>query len=69
MDRFWVLLEQSTLFSGVIALSMVFTAMYCVVNQIPLPDYFSLPLGVIIGYFFSEKVRSGKEKRATAREG
>jgi len=65
VDRFWQLLEQSTLISGVIAVGMVGTASYCVIAQIPLPEYFSIPLGVIIGYFFSEKVRDAKVRRAT----
>ena len=62
MNRFWTLLERSVIFSGLIALTMVFTASWCAVNQIPLPEYFSIPFGLVIGYFFSEKVRNSAQR-------
>lgn len=57
MSRFWDLVEKSTLVSGLIALIMVATACYAVVQELTLPEYYQLMLGVIVGYFFSEKVR------------
>lgn len=64
MDKFWELLERSTLISGVIAVGMIGTACYCVVSRTPVPDYFTLPLGVIIGYFFSAKASNAYKNRA-----
>lgn len=56
MEKFWQLMEKSVIISGLIALVMVGTACYGVVAGVTLPDYFTLAFGLIIGYFFSEKV-------------
>ena len=56
MNKFWHLMEKSVIISGMIALIMVGTACYSVVVGIVLPDAFTLAFGMIIGYFFSEKV-------------
>jgi len=62
MAMFWKLLEQSTITSGIIALIMVGTACYALVMGIELPEFFSVALGTILGYFFSEK--AGKARLA-----
>jgi len=58
MDTFWKLLEQSTITSGLIAACLVLTACYCVIAGITLPEWFSLAFGLIIGFFFSDKISS-----------
>lgn len=55
MSTFWKLLEGSVVTSGIIAVMLVGTACYCVVTQTPLPQYFGLALGTVVGYFFSQK--------------
>jgi len=55
MQMFWKLLEKSVLTSGLIALVLVATACYCVVAGVEMPEFFTLALGTVIGYFFSEK--------------
>jgi len=65
MDKFWSLMEKSVIISGLIAVAMVATACYSVVTGGELPDYFTLALGTIIGYFFSEKVRDARVRRAS----
>lgn len=49
------MLEQSTLTSGVIAILLVGTACYCVIAQIPTPDYLGTALGAVVGFFFGAK--------------
>ena len=56
MDKFWKLVEKSTIFSGFVAMAMVGTGCYCVITQTPLPEYFSMALGMIVGFFFSSKM-------------
>lgn len=57
MEKFWELWEKSTIVSGLIALAMVGASIYCIVAGITLPDYFQIALGVIIGFFFSDKAK------------
>lgn len=57
MNRFWDLVDKSTITSGVIAICLVGTSCYCVVAQLPMPDYFLMALGTVIGFFFSSKVK------------
>ena len=66
MDKFWELLDKSVVTSGVIGVLLVGTACYCVVRQVPLPDYFAIALGTVIGYFFSQKAA---EQRISAAKG
>ena len=57
MKTFWKLVEKSTITSGILAICLVSTACYCVVSQTPMPDYFLMALGTVIGFFFSSKVK------------
>jgi hypothetical protein len=66
MDRFWTLLEKSTLTSGVIAILLVVVACYCTIAQIPVPDYLAVALGTVVGFFFSSKAKDS-EARAIRR--
>jgi len=63
METFWRLLKESTITSGIIAVLLVGTACYSVVAQIPLPEYFGLALGAVIGYFFSQKQADAEARR------
>lgn len=65
MDKFWILLEKSTLVSGAIAIMMIATVCYCVVMQIPLPEYFTFAFAVVVGFFFGAKT----QKEGSARTG
>jgi hypothetical protein len=65
MDMFWKLLEKSVVTSGVIAVGLVGTACYCVVAQVPLPDYFGIAIGTVIGYFFSQKASEAQARRVS----
>jgi len=68
MDTFWKLLEQSTITSGFIAGCMIVTGCYCVICNIILPEWFSLALNMIIGFFFSDKVASARISNARKAE-
>ena len=65
MDKFWELLDKSTITSGVIAMGLVGTACYCVITQTPLPEYMGLALGTVIGYFFATKQAAATARRVT----
>lgn len=65
MDTFWKLMEKSVITSGIIAVTLVGTASYCVIAQIPLPDYFGIALGTCIGYFFSQKASEAAARRVS----
>lgn len=64
MTVFWKLLEKSTITSGLIAVLMIGTACYCVIVGRELPEFFSVALGTILGYFFSEKISRGLQARS-----
>jgi len=57
VNIFMKLMERSTITSGVLAVGLVGTACYCAITQIPVPEYLSLSLGVVIGFFFSSKAK------------
>lgn len=63
MDKFWTLMEQSTITSGVIAVILVMVASYCVITGTEIPDFYAMGLGTVLGYFFSEKVRDARARR------
>ena len=54
-SRFLGLLEQSTVTSGLVAVLLVGTASYCTIIGQTVPDYFSVAIGIVIGFFFSQK--------------
>jgi len=47
--------ERSTLISGTIALTLVFTVCYCSVKGIEPPAYLTMALSAVIGWFFGSK--------------
>lgn len=65
METFWRLYEKSVITSGIIALGVVFVMCYCAVAGIETPDAFTLAFGLIIGFFFSEKVQKASLNRAS----
>lgn len=60
MSKFWKLLEQSTITTGILAVTVVLTACYLAATGTPVPDWFSFALATIIGFFFG-----GKTQRAS----
>ena len=62
MSKFWELVEKSTIFSGSVALMMVGTGCYCVISGTEVPEYFSMALGMIIGFFFSSRMSDARNK-------
>ena len=56
MDKFWKILEQSVIVSGLIALALVGTACYLALTGQPIPDYLGIALGTVVGFFFGAKV-------------
>lgn len=65
MDKFWDALDRSVIVSGFIGVAMVTTACYCVVTQTPLPEYFALAFGMVVGFFFSQKVTAVQARRVS----
>lgn len=63
MNRFWDLMEKSTIVSGILATMTMSIAGYCTVNQIEMPGYFVMAFGAVMAYFFSEKVRGAEVRR------
>ena len=57
MDRFWTLLEKSTLVSGTIALGVVGAIIYLACTNQPIPDLLSNAALIIIGFFFGAKTQ------------
>jgi len=53
--NFWTLLEQSTITSGLIALVLVGTACYLSAMGQEIPEPLTIALGVVVGFFFSDK--------------
>lgn len=62
MNRFFDLLEQSTLISGIIALGLVGTSCYLAITGQPIPDMLAAATMAVVGFFFGAKT----EKSATS---
>ena len=54
-DQFWKLLEQSTIVSGIISLSLTGTACYLWATGQALPQELYISLGLVLGFFFGAK--------------
>ena len=54
MDKFWILLEKSTITSGVLVLMLLGVASYCVVAGIPVPGFFTFAVGAVLAWFFTK---------------
>lgn len=59
MNRFWDLLQQSTIVSGLLALTVWGAIVYLAVTGQPVPDILYFGGASIIGFFFGNK--SGAE--------
>ena len=54
--------ESSNFTSGVLALMLVVTMGYCVVNQLPVPESLSYAVASVIGYFFGAKKEAQRKR-------
>lgn len=68
MERFWKLLEQSTIISGLIALTIVGAVVYLAVSGQPVPDLLGQALLIVISFFFGTKVGTITERDQMQRE-
>ena len=65
MDKFWELLEKSTIISGVVTVGLVGTCIYLWVVQQPVPDLLATALTLVLGYFFGAKAtKAGADRQA-----
>lgn len=63
MKQFWVLMEKSIIFTGLITLILVIGAVYMAAVGRPLPEWFIIALTSALGFFFGQKVgtQTGKQ--------
>ena len=57
MNKFWDLLEESVIVSGIIALSCIGAVIYLSVTGQPVPDILVNICMVVVGFFFGGKVQ------------
>lgn len=55
MDRFWDLLEKSTIVSGILAVGVVVTYCYMTVTTQYVPEELQIITVMILGWFFGAK--------------
>lgn len=67
MDRFWDLLQESVVVSGLVALVLVGTCCYLWVKGQPVPELLEAALMMVLGFFFGVKVE--KTRRTTRASG
>lgn len=67
MTRFWALLEESVLVTGIITLAFVSVLCYLVVVGRPVPDWLLHVLWIIMGFFFGAKTQRGIDRREARR--
>ena len=60
MSKFWELLEESVLVSGIIALSCIGAVVYLSVAGKPVPDILVNISMVVVGFFFGGKVQQAQ---------
>ena len=58
------MLETSTLTSGFIAVLLVVGILYCVISGMVVPDFLSISLGTIIGFFFGSRGQDAINRNA-----
>lgn len=68
MDRFWKLLEQSTIISGLIAIAVVACVIYLAATGQVIPDLLGQALLIVLSFFFGTKVGAASERDQQARE-
>jgi len=64
MDKFWELLEKSTIVSGVVTVMLVGSCVYLWVTKQPVPDLLATALTIVLAYFFADKAAAAKARRA-----
>lgn len=57
MEKFWELLERSTIFQGAITFMLVITTCYLWITGKPVPEQLWFANTVVIGFFFGSKSR------------
>lgn len=62
MDRFWDAWEKSTIVSGILAIGLLGTVVYCVVSHTEIPDTISLAFVSLIAWFFGAKGRDDTKR-------
>lgn len=55
MAQFWKLLEKSVIFTGLISLIVIGGAVYAALVGIVLPDWYTIALSLVLGFFFGQK--------------
>jgi len=66
VERFWQLLEKSTITSGALAVMLVGSMCYLAIIGQPIPDLLTVSTSTILGFFFGSKVE--RSYRANAQE-
>lgn len=54
MTKFWELLEESVLVSGIIALALIGSVCYLSIAQQPIPELLNNACMVVVGFFFGK---------------
>jgi len=63
MDKFWQLLTESTIFQGIITLSVLLTWCYLIATGQQPPETLNNIVGLVVGFFFGGKmVAAAKSK-------
>ena len=63
MQQFWKLLEKSVIFTGLISLIVIGGAVYAALAMIPLPDWYTIALSIVLGFFFGQKAGTNASKQ------
>jgi len=63
VERFWDLLQESVILSGLVALALVFTCCYLMATGQPVPELLAFALTSVLGYFFGAKVEKVQQAR------
>lgn len=63
-SRFWDLMEQSVLTSGVISVLLISSVCWLAVKGDPIPDLLTVATSVILGFFFGAKVEASARRMA-----
>ena len=66
INRVLTMIENSTVTSGLIALSLGGAVVYMAVTSQAIPEALSVPFGVVIGYFFASKQNRTKVEALVA---
>ena len=54
--NFWELLKESTIMQAVLSLLVVGAAVYMVIANVTMPDWYQTIVGLVIGFFFGGKL-------------